>query len=227
MAASRARWLVTASRTGRGGKAAPALLKWTTLATPGVSDLSDGTSSAMTTSREPGGGDDAHTRCTSVPYCCGRAAELDSRAMTASAKRSAAPATRSRPRPGSLTSTFDQHEAARAHHAVDARIERALRQQREHGRHRIDDVGCERDRLHAAAVLGIDPELAGDRHPAQSVRKRAVEEHACKLAVGDFRQELLDEHLRGRLARHRPRHRARLAEALDTLDAGAAGVDAL
>src|SRR5438093_13318256 len=62
MAASRARWLVTASRTGRGGKAAPALLKWTTLATPGVSDLSDGTSSAMTTSWEPGGGDDAHTR---------------------------------------------------------------------------------------------------------------------------------------------------------------------
>jgi hypothetical protein len=44
MAASRARWLVTASSTGRGGKAAPALLKWSTLATPGVSDLSDGTS---------------------------------------------------------------------------------------------------------------------------------------------------------------------------------------
>src|SRR5947199_2798618 len=44
MAASRARWLVTASRTGRGGKAEPALLKWTTLATPGVSDLSNGTS---------------------------------------------------------------------------------------------------------------------------------------------------------------------------------------
>src|SRR5204863_2023890 len=50
MAASRARWLVTASRTGRGGKAAPALLKWRTLATPGVSDLSNGTSSVMTAS---------------------------------------------------------------------------------------------------------------------------------------------------------------------------------
>ena len=71
----------------------------------GVSDLSDGTSSAMTTSWEPRGGDDAHTRRPSVPCCCGRAAGLDSRAMTASAKRSAAPATRSRPRPGSLTST--------------------------------------------------------------------------------------------------------------------------
>src|SRR5882762_1783996 len=47
MAASRARWLVTASRTGRGGKAAPALLKWRTLATPGVSDLSNGTSSVI------------------------------------------------------------------------------------------------------------------------------------------------------------------------------------
>src|SRR6267378_6301977 len=50
MAASRARWPVTASRTGRGGKAAPALLKWRTLATPGVSNLSDGTSSVMTAS---------------------------------------------------------------------------------------------------------------------------------------------------------------------------------
>src|SRR5213592_2628180 len=50
MAASRARWLVTASRTGRGGKAAPALLKWRTFATPGVSDLSDGTSSVNVTS---------------------------------------------------------------------------------------------------------------------------------------------------------------------------------
>src|SRR6267142_1647930 len=49
MAASRARWLVTASRTGRGGKAAPALLKWRTLATPGVSDLSHGTSSVVMT----------------------------------------------------------------------------------------------------------------------------------------------------------------------------------
>src|SRR3989442_1249250 len=38
MAASRARWLVTASRTERGGKAEPALLKWTTLATPGESE---------------------------------------------------------------------------------------------------------------------------------------------------------------------------------------------
>src|SRR6266850_932780 len=47
MAASRARWLVTASRTGRGGKAAPALLKWRTLATPGVSDLSHVTSSVI------------------------------------------------------------------------------------------------------------------------------------------------------------------------------------
>src|SRR3989442_15855926 len=47
MAASRARWLVTASRTERGGKAEPALLKWTTLATPGVSDLSNGTSSVI------------------------------------------------------------------------------------------------------------------------------------------------------------------------------------
>src|SRR5262245_3283106 len=47
MAASRARWLVTASRTGRGGKAEPALLKWTTLATPGVSDLRYGTSSGV------------------------------------------------------------------------------------------------------------------------------------------------------------------------------------
>src|SRR5260370_29295623 len=47
IAASRARWLVTASRTGRGGKAAPALLKWRTLATPGVSDLSSGTSSVI------------------------------------------------------------------------------------------------------------------------------------------------------------------------------------
>src|SRR6266850_981481 len=47
MAASRARWLVTASRTGRGGKAEPALLKWRTLATPGVSDLSNGTSSVI------------------------------------------------------------------------------------------------------------------------------------------------------------------------------------
>ena len=34
-------------RTGRGGKAAPALLKWRTLATPGVSDLSNGTSSVI------------------------------------------------------------------------------------------------------------------------------------------------------------------------------------
>src|SRR5207245_5251741 len=50
MAASRARWLVTASRTGRGGRAAPALLKWRTLTTPGVSDLSDATSSVMTAS---------------------------------------------------------------------------------------------------------------------------------------------------------------------------------
>src|SRR5438309_2756071 len=50
MAASRARWPVTASRTGRGGKAEPALLKWRTLATPGVSDLSDATSSFMTAS---------------------------------------------------------------------------------------------------------------------------------------------------------------------------------
>jgi len=57
------------------------------------------------------------------------------------------------------------------------------------------------------------------------VRKRAVEEHACKLAVGDFRQELLDEHLRGRRARHRPRQRAGLAAARDTLDAEAAGAD--
>jgi len=40
-------WLITASRTGRGGKAAPALLKWRTLATPGVSDLSNGTSSVI------------------------------------------------------------------------------------------------------------------------------------------------------------------------------------
>src|SRR5437588_8872679 len=47
IAASRARWLITASRTGRGGKAAPALLKWRTLATPGVSDRSSGTSSVM------------------------------------------------------------------------------------------------------------------------------------------------------------------------------------
>src|SRR2546429_4553355 len=47
MAASRARWLVTASRTGRGGKAEPALLKWRTLATPGVSALSNGTSSVI------------------------------------------------------------------------------------------------------------------------------------------------------------------------------------
>jgi hypothetical protein len=46
-AASRARWLVTASRTGLGGKAAPALLKRKTLATPGVSDLSNGTSSVI------------------------------------------------------------------------------------------------------------------------------------------------------------------------------------
>ena len=44
MAASRARGLITASTTGRGGNAAPALLKWT-LATPGVSDLSYVTSS--------------------------------------------------------------------------------------------------------------------------------------------------------------------------------------
>src|SRR6266851_7036461 len=47
MAASRARWPITASRTGRGGRAAPALLKCRTLATPGVSDLSNGTSSVM------------------------------------------------------------------------------------------------------------------------------------------------------------------------------------
>src|SRR6202035_5257714 len=45
MAASRARWLITACTTGRGGNAAPALLKWRNLATPGVSDLSYGTSS--------------------------------------------------------------------------------------------------------------------------------------------------------------------------------------
>src|SRR5262245_32793727 len=50
MAASRARWPVTASSTGRGGRAAPALLKWRTLATPGVSALSEGTSSVMATS---------------------------------------------------------------------------------------------------------------------------------------------------------------------------------
>jgi hypothetical protein len=42
--ARRSRWLVTASTTGRGGNPAPALLKWSTLATPGVSDLSNGTS---------------------------------------------------------------------------------------------------------------------------------------------------------------------------------------
>src|SRR5256885_8868527 len=61
MAASRARWLVTASRTGCGGKAAPALLKWRTLATPGVSDLSDGTSSVIfvTASWYAHGGNDA------------------------------------------------------------------------------------------------------------------------------------------------------------------------
>src|SRR5258705_10444801 len=47
MAAWRPRVLITGSRTGRGGKAAPALLKWSTLATPGVSDLSNGTSSSM------------------------------------------------------------------------------------------------------------------------------------------------------------------------------------
>src|SRR5580704_18579683 len=45
MAASRARWLITASKTGRGGNAAPTLLKWRKLATPGVTDLSYGTSS--------------------------------------------------------------------------------------------------------------------------------------------------------------------------------------
>src|SRR5207237_3796347 len=55
MAASRARWLVTASRTGRGGKAEPALLKWRTLTTPGVSDLSDGTSSVMAASSQARG----------------------------------------------------------------------------------------------------------------------------------------------------------------------------
>src|SRR5438132_13035270 len=71
MAASRARWLVTASRTERGGKAAPALLKWTTLATPGVSDLSDGTSSVMTASSS------SHRlllamRWRSAPLRCGR-----------------------------------------------------------------------------------------------------------------------------------------------------------
>src|SRR5204863_9359411 len=44
IAASRARWAVTASSTGRGGSAAPALLKCSTLATPGVSARSDGTS---------------------------------------------------------------------------------------------------------------------------------------------------------------------------------------
>jgi hypothetical protein len=32
---------------GDDAKAAPALLKWTTLATPGVSDLSNGTSSVI------------------------------------------------------------------------------------------------------------------------------------------------------------------------------------
>src|SRR2546422_3366272 len=52
MAASRARWLVTASRTGRGGKAEPALLKWRTLATPGVSDLSNGTSGVICLSHD-------------------------------------------------------------------------------------------------------------------------------------------------------------------------------
>src|SRR5947207_6295444 len=56
MAASRARWLVTASSTGRGGKAAPALLKWRTLATPGVSNLSNRTSSVMTASSLQVGG---------------------------------------------------------------------------------------------------------------------------------------------------------------------------
>src|SRR5579863_10311543 len=46
MVASRNRWFVTASSTGRGGNAAPALLKCRTLSTPGVSERRDGTSSA-------------------------------------------------------------------------------------------------------------------------------------------------------------------------------------
>src|SRR5438445_5709044 len=50
MAASRARWLVTAAGAGGGAKAEPALWKWRTLATPGGSDLSDATSSFMTAS---------------------------------------------------------------------------------------------------------------------------------------------------------------------------------
>src|SRR5262245_23199834 len=44
MAASRWTWPITASTTGRGGRADPALLKCTTLATPGVSARSRATS---------------------------------------------------------------------------------------------------------------------------------------------------------------------------------------
>src|SRR5207249_3360003 len=71
MAASRARWLVTASRTGRGGNAAPALLKWTTLATPGVSDLSNGTSSVIGVPRQARGSRlvDTSTGCASMRVC--------------------------------------------------------------------------------------------------------------------------------------------------------------
>src|SRR5437868_2996396 len=47
MAASRAKWLVMAASTGRCGRAAPALLKWRTLVTPGVSARSAGTSMVM------------------------------------------------------------------------------------------------------------------------------------------------------------------------------------
>jgi hypothetical protein len=56
---SRAKWLVTASRTGCGGMGEPALLKWRTFATPRVSDLSNGTSSVMTASSPARGGHDA------------------------------------------------------------------------------------------------------------------------------------------------------------------------